>query len=76
MEHSVSAIARMKSIAEGYGVEILRAIGTCAVREASNRDEFLRLVHERAGLTVEPISAEEEAEEKNAFHAEHAHTLR
>ena len=61
MEHSVSAIARMKSIAEGYGVEMLRAIGTCAVREATNRDEFLRLVHERAGLTVEPISAEEEA---------------
>jgi exopolyphosphatase/guanosine-5'-triphosphate,3'-diphosphate pyrophosphatase len=62
IERAAAAIARMKSIADGYGVEMLRVIGTCAVREASNREEFLDLVRERCGLTIEPISAEEEAD--------------
>lgn len=61
MERAAQAIARMKNIAEGFGVEVLRAIGTCAVREASNSGEFLALVRQRAGLTVEPIEAAEEA---------------
>lgn len=61
MESAVVAIARMKEIASGYGVHRLKAVGTAAVREASNRDEFLRLVRDRAGLELEVISAEEEA---------------
>ncbi len=61
MQRAADAIARMKHIAEGYRVEVLRAIGTCAVREASNRDQFLDLVRQRAGLAVQPISAQEEA---------------
>jgi exopolyphosphatase/guanosine-5'-triphosphate,3'-diphosphate pyrophosphatase len=51
----------MSSIARGLGVERLRAIGTSAVREASNRDEFIDLVRQRAELTIEPIDAAEEA---------------
>jgi exopolyphosphatase/guanosine-5'-triphosphate,3'-diphosphate pyrophosphatase len=61
MEQSVLALARMKSIADGFGVEVMRAIGTCAVREAGNREQFLAMVRDRAGLNVEPISAHEEA---------------
>ncbi len=52
----------MKKIAEGFGVESLRVIGTCAVREALNRDELLALVHQRAGIVVDPVLAEEEAQ--------------
>jgi exopolyphosphatase/guanosine-5'-triphosphate,3'-diphosphate pyrophosphatase len=62
MECSVQALTRMRRIAEGYGVEALRAVGTCAIREASNRDEFLALAESRAGVTVEPIVAEAEAQ--------------
>jgi exopolyphosphatase/guanosine-5'-triphosphate,3'-diphosphate pyrophosphatase len=62
MEQSLLTLARMKSITDGFGVEAVRAIGTSAVREASNREEFLRLARERAGLNVEPITAEEEAD--------------
>jgi exopolyphosphatase/guanosine-5'-triphosphate,3'-diphosphate pyrophosphatase len=62
LEESAQAVGRMKSIAEGFGVERLRVIGTCAVREAANRDELLARVRDRAGLSIEPISAEEEAE--------------
>src|SRR5262249_31492227 len=60
MARSAQAIARMKKIAEGYSAEELRAIGTCAIREAANRDDFLALVERTAGLIVEPIVAEAE----------------
>lgn len=61
MEESVQAIARMKGISEGYGVSVLRIIGTCAVREASNGPDFREMVLHRTGLTLVPISGEEEA---------------
>src|SRR5262245_39198345 len=61
MDRAAEAIARMKNIAEGFGVQKLRAIGTCAVREANNQAEFLNLVQARAGVTIEPIDAAEEA---------------
>src|SRR5262249_16835787 len=61
MERAAQAIARMSSIARGLGVERLRAIGTCAVRDATNRDEFIALVRQRADLTIEPIDPAEEA---------------
>lgn len=61
MHRSVEAIARMKEIALGYNVAQLRAIATCAVREAQNGPEFVDLVAERAGLMLEVISAEHEA---------------
>jgi exopolyphosphatase/guanosine-5'-triphosphate,3'-diphosphate pyrophosphatase len=61
MARAAQAIERMKSIADGFSVEMLRVIGTCAVREAANRDELLDLVRQHAGLLVEPIEAEEEA---------------
>lgn len=44
-----------------YGNIPLRVVATSAVREAANRDEFVRLARERAGLDVQVISWEEEA---------------
>lgn len=70
MESSVQAIARMKAIAEGYGVERLRCVGTCAVREAANGEAFVRMVRERAGVRIEAISAHEEARLAHASVAE------
>lgn len=61
MESAAQAIARMKDIATGYGVQRLKAVATAAVREATNRDEFLRLVIEKAGIDLDVITAEEEA---------------
>lgn len=61
MEDSALTIARMKGIAQGYGVEQLRVVGTAACREAINREEFTELVRERAGVELEVISADEEA---------------
>jgi exopolyphosphatase/guanosine-5'-triphosphate,3'-diphosphate pyrophosphatase len=61
MKRSVRAIARMKQIAQAYHVDVLRAVGTAAVREAVNGDEFVELVRHRTGIDVELISAESEA---------------
>jgi exopolyphosphatase/guanosine-5'-triphosphate,3'-diphosphate pyrophosphatase len=60
MQEAARAIARMKAIAEGYGALDLRAVATCAVREAENRDAFIDLVRRTAGIDVEVISGEEE----------------
>jgi exopolyphosphatase/guanosine-5'-triphosphate,3'-diphosphate pyrophosphatase len=61
MEDAALVIARMKDIAAGYGVQKLRAVGTCAVREATNQSDFLARVRKIAGLDLDVISAEDEA---------------
>lgn len=61
MESAALAIARMKGIAEGYGVQRLKAVATAAVREAANREDFLRFVRQRAGIDLEVITADQEA---------------
>jgi len=61
LRHAAWTIKRMKGIADGYGVEKIRAVATAAVREASNGQDFVDLVRSEAGLEVEVISADEEA---------------
>ncbi len=61
MEESAKAIARMKKIADGYQVDMLRAVATCAVREAENGPEFIDLVLRESGVGLLLISADEEA---------------
>lgn len=67
MEASIAALRRFQSIAAGLGVEHLHAIATCAVREATNGEEFCKRVSEQLGLSIEVISAEKEAD--LAFHS-------
>lgn len=75
VERAVLVIDHMRKIAEGYGVERIRVVGTAAVREASNGEEFRRLLRERTGLSLEIIDAQQEA--KLAYtSAAHAFDLR
>ncbi len=62
IEQSLSALRRFKQIAEGFNVDELRAIATCAVREATNGGDFCRRAQEDIGLEIEVISAEKEAD--------------
>ena len=62
IRQSLEALRHMKSIADGYGVERLDIIATSAVREAENRDQFLRLAAERVGVNIEVITSAEEGE--------------
>ena len=61
IEKSLAALRRMKQIAEGFQVTQSRTIATCAVREATNGDEFRRRAREELGIEIEVISAEQEA---------------
>jgi exopolyphosphatase/guanosine-5'-triphosphate,3'-diphosphate pyrophosphatase len=68
---TLNALEDFASVARRYGVENTHAVCTGVVREASNRDEFLRLIYKRTGIEVEIISGEEEAwlTEKGVLHA-------
>ncbi len=61
IEDSLSALRRFKSIVAGLGVESVRAIATCAVREATNGPDFCRRIKEELDLDVEVIDADMEA---------------
>src|SRR5829696_8666171 len=61
IQDSLAALRRFKSIVAGLGVESIRAIATCAVREAANGPEFCRRVKEELDLDVEVIDADLEA---------------
>ena len=67
IEDTLSALRRFLAIVAGLGVESLRAIATCAVREATNGQEFRDRVIELFDLPIEVISAEQEAQ--LAFHS-------
>lgn len=61
MALAITALTRMRSIAEGFRVARLRCIATSAVREASNGPEFVARVRDAVGIEVEVIDADQEA---------------
>jgi exopolyphosphatase/guanosine-5'-triphosphate,3'-diphosphate pyrophosphatase len=61
MDQAALTVAHFRSIADGLGVDRLRVVATSAVREASNQDAFVALLHERAHVDLEVITAEQEA---------------
>lgn len=61
VEQSLEALRRMKQIVDGYQVNQLRVIGTCALREAADGPEFCRRARDEIGLEIEVISAKTEA---------------
>lgn len=61
MERSLSALKDFAVEAAGYGAPHVRAVGTCALREARNSREFLDLALSETGINIEVISGAEEA---------------
>lgn len=61
VDRSVEVIGRLRSIAEGYGVDRLRVIATSAIREAEDGQDFVEAVRDRVGVTLEVITSEQEA---------------
>lgn len=62
IERNVNVLLEYKKIAESYAISNIKAIATSAVRDASNRDEFINAVKGRTGIEVEVISGAREAE--------------
>ena len=61
MERSLAALETMRHVAEGHHADRIRAIGTSALREARNAEEFLDAVRRRAGVYIDVIDARQEA---------------
>ena len=63
MERSAKVLAEYAAEAEKCGVapEDLCAVSTSAARDASNREDLIRIVRERAHIQLEVIPGEEEA---------------
>ena len=62
MEKSVSVLKAFSDIISAYGISHIRAVGTSALREAGNSEEFMRRVLSETGINIEVISGKEEAE--------------
>lgn len=61
MRRTIDAIAGFMEEARGRGARDVAAVGTAALRDAHNRDEFLDRVLEKCGLKIDVIPGEEEA---------------
>jgi exopolyphosphatase/guanosine-5'-triphosphate,3'-diphosphate pyrophosphatase len=61
IEAGVEAVEQFQRSIKAAGAELVRAVATCAVREASNSAEFLEAVRRRTGIAVDVVSGEEEA---------------
>ena len=61
MERALETIELFAHFCRATGIEHVRPLATSAIREASNRDAFVRAAKERAGLDVEVLSREREA---------------
>lgn len=61
VERAIATLRRFKEILRNQHVDALRVVGTSAVREAQNRELFLKEVKRQTGFDVRVISGEEEA---------------
>lgn len=61
MGRAIEALKRMADIARARGARRVAVVGTSAIREASNRREFIERVRAETGLRLRVISEEEEA---------------
>lgn len=61
MERTAGALEGYRRVIDDHGARIIRCFGTSALREAANRDEFIRMIRERAGMAVSVFSEYQEA---------------
>jgi exopolyphosphatase/guanosine-5'-triphosphate,3'-diphosphate pyrophosphatase len=61
MERALETIELFAHFCRATGVERVRPLATSAIREASNREPFVRAARERSGLEIQVLSHEQEA---------------
>jgi exopolyphosphatase/guanosine-5'-triphosphate,3'-diphosphate pyrophosphatase len=61
MGRAIEALKRMADIARARGARRVAVVGTSAIREASNRRQFIERVHAQTGLRLRVVSEDEEA---------------
>ncbi|HEY9527918.1 MAG TPA: Ppx/GppA phosphatase family protein [Anaerolineales bacterium] len=72
IQQTEEVFLRFKQMAENFNVHQLRAVATCAAREAANSDLLVDRVFRTSGIAIDIISGEEEA---RLIHAAVAHVL-
>lgn len=60
MREAIAILKNYKAILDTYGIKTAHAIATSAVRDASNRDNFVDQVFVRTGIDVEVIEGPEQ----------------
>jgi exopolyphosphatase/guanosine-5'-triphosphate,3'-diphosphate pyrophosphatase len=71
IQNALTTLTRMATLANQLGVKRTEVVATSAVRDASNRDEFIKLVRTETGLRVKVLRGEDEA--RLAFRSALAH---
>jgi exopolyphosphatase / guanosine-5'-triphosphate,3'-diphosphate pyrophosphatase len=71
VQNALSTLSRMATLANQLGVKRTEVVATSAVREASNGEQFLRLVRAETGLKIRILHGEDEA--RLAFRSALAH---
>ena len=61
MDRVVGCLQGWRNVIDGARAEAVAVVATSAVRDASNREEFLQRVEQAAGFDIEVITGEEEA---------------
>ena len=61
IQNALSTLSRMATLSNQLGVKRTEVIATSAVREASNGEDFLKLVRAETGLKVRILRGEDEA---------------
>jgi exopolyphosphatase/guanosine-5'-triphosphate,3'-diphosphate pyrophosphatase len=61
MDRVIQCLRDWRNLIDDAQVEAVAVVATSAVRDASNREEFLQRVKQEAGLDVEVITGDEEA---------------
>ncbi len=62
MLKSLSALKRFSHLISDFGVDSVKAVGTSALREAKNSDEFIDMVLSETGIKIKIVSGLEEAQ--------------
>ena len=61
MERALETIELFAHFCRATGIDRVRPLATSAIREASNRKQFVRAARKRSGLDIEVLSREQEA---------------
>jgi exopolyphosphatase / guanosine-5'-triphosphate,3'-diphosphate pyrophosphatase len=61
ISRAIDVLTNYRAVAEGYAVDRIVASATSAVRDAENRDDFIKEAREACGIEIEVIRGETEA---------------
>ncbi len=61
LKSSARTFQKFAQVAQKYDTEIIRAIGTSALREAKNQAAFIELIRRKSGIIIEVVSGIKEA---------------